>query len=103
MLKIMKVNTIIISCLLPVLLSVTGNAALASPFSVLNTTQRQQLAQNSLSADQAAAQVRRQLGGRILSVRSITRKGRLFYRIKMLTQNGVVRIIRVDANSGRRF
>ncbi len=47
--------------------------------------------------DAAAAAVAEATGGRVLSVR---RKGE-YYRVKVLTEGGRVRVYRVDARSGR--
>jgi len=60
------------------------------------------LAQNNqLSPGEAAARVQKRLGGRVLAVETIQGKDNTFYRIKILTGKGVVRVIKVDANSGR--
>ena len=53
-----------------------------------------------LSLDQAAAKVREQTGGRILSAQTETKGGRTSYRIKVLLPSGHVRIVRVDAATG---
>ncbi len=58
------------------------------------------LAQRSLSADEAAALVQARTGGRVLSVDTVRRRDRLFYRVKVLTPQGEVRIFMVDAESG---
>ena len=55
---------------------------------------------NQLSLDQAAAKVRKETGGRILSARAETKGGRTSYRIKVLLPSGHVRIVRVDAATG---
>jgi hypothetical protein len=55
---------------------------------------------DQLSMDQAAAKVREQTGGRILSARAENKKGRTTYRIKVLLPSGHVRIVRVDAATG---
>ena len=60
------------------------------------------LAQRGLSLDEASARVRKQTGGRILSARRVHKEGHTFYRFKVLMPNGVVRIIRIDAGTGRR-
>lgn len=106
MLKAMNLNKILCSllrtALLTITISVSSQTVQAAAF-ISTDTQPILLAQNGISADQAAAQVRREYGGRILSVRRIQNQGRSFYRIKVLTQEGVVRIVRIDANTGRRF
>ena len=52
-----------------------------------------------ISADEAAARVQRQYGGRILAVETRQRNGKTFYRIKVLTRKGVVRVVRINAGS----
>lgn len=59
------------------------------------------LAQNQqLSLDQAAARVRKETGGRVLSARTQNRNGRTVHRIKVLMPSGHVKIVRVDAATG---
>jgi len=50
---------------------------------------------------EASARVQKRLGGRILAVETIQRKGKTFYRIKILTGKGVVKVVFVNAASGR--
>lgn len=58
------------------------------------------LAQQSISAEDAAALVQAQTGGRILAVDLTRMRGRAVYRIKVLTPKGEVRIYYVDAVTG---
>lgn len=51
-----------------------------------------------MSLEQAAAKVRRQTGGRILSTSESRRGGRKVYRIKVLLPSGHVRVITVNAD-----
>lgn len=55
-----------------------------------------QLARERVSLRQAVAIVQRATGGRVLDARA---RGR-FYRIKVLTRAGVVRVFVVDARTG---
>ncbi len=55
----------------------------------------------SVSADQAAALVRTQSGGRILDLRPESRDRGPIYRVKVLLDGGRVRVYRVDAATGR--
>ncbi len=55
----------------------------------------------SVSADQAAALVRAQSGGRILDLRLESGARGPVYRVKVLLDGGRVRVYRVDASSGR--
>jgi len=56
---------------------------------------------NPISPNEAAARVRGKLGGRILAIETIESKNTTFYRIKILTGKGIVRVIKVNANTGR--
>lgn len=53
-------------------------------------------AQAAMSREQAVRMVQQQTDGRILSVDTIRRGNRIIYRIKVLTPEGHVRVIRVD-------
>lgn len=53
---------------------------------------------SGMTLKQAAAQVRRETGGRILSAETVREKGRKVHRIKVLTQDQKVRIVRIEAN-----
>lgn len=55
----------------------------------------------NISASAAARRVREQVGGRILAVHRERQGDRLIYRVKVLTRDGHVREIRVDAETGR--
>lgn len=54
-----------------------------------------------ISLDEAVARVRRETGGRVLSAEARDRRGSTTYRIKVLMPNGAVRVVNVDARSGR--
>ena len=58
------------------------------------------VAQQSISAEEAAALVQARTGGRILAVELTRVQGRAVYRIKVLTPGGAVRIFYVDAATG---
>ncbi|MEE8387068.1 MAG: PepSY domain-containing protein [Acidiferrobacterales bacterium] len=55
---------------------------------------------DGITLEQAAARVRSQTGGRILSADEIRHDGRKVYRIKVLLPSGHVRVITVNANGG---
>jgi len=60
------------------------------------------LAKNDLiSPNEAAARVQQKLGGRILAIETLQGKNKTFYRIKILTGKGVVRVIKINAKTGR--
>lgn len=53
-----------------------------------------------LSSSDAADLVQRRTGGRVLAVQAQRESGREVYRVKVLTPQGEVRIVLVDAASG---
>lgn len=59
-----------------------------------------QAQQNRLSLSEAADLVQRQRGGRVLAAQAVREQGREMYRIKILTAQGEVRIVLVDAATG---
>ena len=54
-----------------------------------------------VDADGAAAAVRRATGGKVLRVEPGNRDGNPGYRVKVLTEDGRVRVLNVDADTGR--
>lgn len=54
-----------------------------------------------VSRDDAAAIVQKTSGGRVLAVDKTDREGRAVWRVKVLTPQGEVKVILVDAASGR--
>jgi len=50
----------------------------------------------AMSLDQAVRIVKRQTDGRILSAEPVRRGNHIFYRIKVLTSDGHVRVITID-------
>jgi len=54
-----------------------------------------------IGAARAAAIVRRATGGEVLSVAEQTVRGRAVYRVKVLLGGGRVRVLMVDAETGR--
>ena len=54
-----------------------------------------------ISRDDAAGVATQVSGGRVLSVEQTERDGRLVWRVKVLTAQGEVRVILIDATSGR--
>ena len=58
-------------------------------------------AKDSMSVERAAAMVRKQTGGRVLSTDTQTHNGQTIYRIKVLMPSGVVKVVRVDATTGQ--
>jgi uncharacterized membrane protein YkoI len=56
-----------------------------------------------VSRDDAAAMAQKATGGRVLSVDQAQREGRLVWRVKLLTPQGEVIVVLIDAVSGRRL
>lgn len=55
-----------------------------------------------VSLDQAVAMVLRRYGGKVISAETrASRNGGVVHRIKLLTDDGRVRIVRVDGQTGR--
>lgn len=55
----------------------------------------------ALTLDQAVQQVRRTTNGRVLSAQTVTRQGRRVHRVKVLTDDGRVRTVEMNAGLGR--
>jgi len=56
-----------------------------------------------LSRDDAAAAAQRSVGGRVLSVEKADAGGRAAWRVKIVTARGEVRVVLIDATSGRQL
>ena len=56
-----------------------------------------------MSLDHAVEQIRRETGGRVLSAETERDDGRQVHRIRILTDDGRVRRIRIDGESGQRI
>ena len=103
MLKNMKINLIV--CLATLAAGLLSQPAWADArhwpaFSRSSLAERYAAAPSPhISADEAAARAQQQYGGRILAVETRQRNGQLFYRIKVLTRKGVVRVVRIKAGS----
>jgi uncharacterized membrane protein YkoI len=54
-----------------------------------------------ISLDEAVSRVRRQSDGRILSAETVRNDGRRVYRIKVLSRDGRVSRVDIDADTGR--
>lgn len=54
-----------------------------------------------VSRDEAAATVQRASGGRVLTVEKAERDGRVVWRVKVLTPQGEVKVVLIDATTGR--
>lgn len=72
-------------------------AARAEPCAVLATIQLAQAEKKEISKSQAASIAQSSFGGKVLSV---SREGNS-YRVKLLQESGRVKIVRVDARTGR--
>jgi uncharacterized membrane protein YkoI len=56
-----------------------------------------------MSRDDAATMAQQATGGRVLAVEQAQREGRLVWRVKLLTPQGDVIVVLIDAASGRRL
>ena len=56
-----------------------------------------------VSRDAAAATVRQATGGRVLSVDRSEQNGRTVWRVKVLTPQGEVKVLLLDAETGQAF
>lgn len=54
-----------------------------------------------ISLDRAVSKVQRKNPGRVLSAETLKRSGRAVHRIKILTRDGRVRSVYVDADTGK--
>ena len=59
-----------------------------------------QAPQGRLNISEATDLVQRRMGGRVLAAQAVREQGREMYRIKVLTGQGEVRIVLVDAATG---
>lgn len=55
---------------------------------------------SALDREQAAAQVQKSTGGRVLAVERSERDGRPVFRVRVLTPSGDVRVVVVEAGNG---
>jgi hypothetical protein len=104
MLKNMKTNRILLLCLATFTAGLLPQPTWAASghwpaFSRPTHTEQYAAASSHISADEAAARVQRQYGGRILAVETRQQNGHVFYRIKVLTRKGIVRVVRIKAGS----
>lgn len=53
------------------------------------------------SPAQAAALVQKRVGGKVLKVDTLERGGRVIYRVKILQEDGRIRTLNVDGQSGK--
>lgn len=58
-------------------------------------------AENGITLEEATRMVREQTGGQVLRAETRRDKGRTVHRIRVLTEDGLVRTWRVDARSGQ--
>jgi len=59
-------------------------------------------ARGGLSLDQAVEQARDRTGGRVISAETMEKNGHLIHNIRILTNDGKVRRLRIDAGDDRR-
>ncbi len=89
------------------LLSLTTGPVAAAPFDhapyyPLLIAQRDQHDNGGISLDEAVAQARRRHDGKVLSAKTTRVDGRKVHRIKILTPDGRVKRVQVDAGEGKK-
>ncbi len=92
--------------LLFVMIVMSAGAAYAAPHgaalrSLSAPPALQHVADRQISVGDAARIAQREVGGRVLAAERATDGGRPVVRVKLLTPRGVVRVITVDAITGR--
>lgn len=96
--------------LLPLLLLVLASICLSVPALAADGHSGQRgadrgrpivLAKGEMSLDAAVAMVRERIGGKVISASTTSRGGKKIHVIKVLSDQGRVRTVRVDAQTGR--
>ncbi|MCU7846745.1 MAG: PepSY domain-containing protein [Candidatus Thiodiazotropha sp. (ex Lucinoma kastoroae)] len=59
-------------------------------------------ARGDISLDQAVQQAKERVGGRVISAETRERDGRQIHNVRILTKEGKVRRLRINAEGGRR-
>ncbi|MES9824966.1 MAG: PepSY domain-containing protein [Candidatus Thiodiazotropha endolucinida] len=59
-------------------------------------------AKGDMSLDQAVEQAKQRLGGRVISAETRERDGKRVHNVRILTKDGKVRRLRINAEGGRR-
>jgi uncharacterized membrane protein YkoI len=59
-------------------------------------------ARGDMSLDQAVEQAKQRLGGRVISAETRERDGERVHNVRILTKDGKVRRLRINAEGGRR-
>ena len=54
----------------------------------------------AVGREEAAVVAQRETGGRVLSVERVDMRGQVFWRVKIVTARGDVRVVLVDAETG---
>lgn len=85
-----------------ILLLAAGPVPADPPFlPPMDFVHRDHTGKGGISLDDAVAQARRHNQDKVLSAETIRVDGRKVHRIKILTQNGRVKRIKIDARTGR--
>lgn len=85
------------------MLLLTAGPVFASPFNhpLLQIAKRNHAENGGISLDEAVRRAKQQHKGKVLSAETIRVDGRKVYRIKILTKNGRVKRIKIDARTGQ--
>jgi uncharacterized membrane protein YkoI len=64
-------------------------------------TQTARAQQSKVSLDEAVSIARSRYGGKVISAQTQRRKGRAVHHVKLLSDSGQVRTVKIDGESGR--
>jgi uncharacterized iron-regulated membrane protein len=98
--RLHSARRLLVGCLV-VLLAATP--VMAKPFHhpFMMMAQRGHSENGGISLDEAVRRARQQYRGKVLSAETVRVDGRKIYRIKILTKDGRVKRIHIDARTGR--
>lgn len=83
---------------LQTVLAAPANTAIADP---AGSARSLRLAASGVSLDEAVAMVRNRYGGKVIGADTVEEHGRTVHVIKLLSDKGRVRTVKVDAESGK--
>lgn len=98
--RLRSARRLIVGCLVVLL---TTTPVMAKPFHhpLMMMAQRGHSENGGISLDEAVRRARQQHRGKVLSAETVRIDGRKVYRIKILTKDGRVKRIHIDARTGQ--
>ena len=97
----MRTAARLLVCWLVLLLAATPVLASAQHHPFLLMAQRGHAENGGISMDEAVRRARQQHQGKVLSAETVRVDGRKVYRIKILTKDGRVKRVHIDARTGK--